>query len=128
MAASDISNLHLGNLYAAQLMDKAKQDLGDLDADFRLGKFVRLKGWLNEKVHRKGQQYRPRDLAQRITGQPLSPTPLVTYLRTKYGELLWYFVRLGPELSFRVRRFLRTRNDESRRQVISRAGPLLKAE
>ncbi|HWY88125.1 MAG TPA: carboxypeptidase M32 [Gemmataceae bacterium] len=77
----------LGNLYAAQFMDKAKQDLGDLDADFRVGSFDRLKSWLNDKVHRPGQQYRSRDLAQRVTGQALSPEPLVSYLRTKYHRL-----------------------------------------
>jgi carboxypeptidase Taq len=77
----------LGNLYAAQLMDKAKQDLSDLDADFRLGKFGRLKSWLNEKVHRPGQKYRSRQLAEKITGQTLSPKPLVNYLRKKYGGL-----------------------------------------
>ena len=77
----------LGNLYAAQLMEQAKQDLGDVDADFRAGKFGRLKGWLNDKVHRPGQQYRPRDLAQKVTGQTLSPKPLVNYLRKKYEAL-----------------------------------------
>ncbi len=77
----------LGNLYAAQLMVKANQDLENLDADFRIGRFGRLKNWLNEKVHRPGQRYRPRDLAQRITGQPLSHQPLMQYLRKKYEAL-----------------------------------------
>jgi carboxypeptidase Taq len=77
----------LGNLYAAQLMDQARKDLGDLDADFRVGKFARLKSWLNEKVHRPGQKYRSRQLAEKITGKPLSHKPLVNYLRGKYGGL-----------------------------------------
>jgi carboxypeptidase Taq len=77
----------LGNLYAAQFMERARQDVGDLDADFRGGEFGRLKGWLNEKIHRPGQRYRPADLCQRITGKPLSHQPLLTYLRTKYGPL-----------------------------------------
>jgi carboxypeptidase Taq len=77
----------LGNLYAAQLMEQARQDLGDLAADFRRGEFGRLKGWLNEKVHRPGQRLRPRDLIRRITGQPLSHRPLLAYLRHKYEPL-----------------------------------------
>jgi carboxypeptidase Taq len=77
----------LGNLYAAQLMDKARQDLGDVDADFRVGKFDRLKSWLNDKVHRPGQKYRSRQLAEKITGQQISTRPLVNYLRNKYGRL-----------------------------------------
>ena len=77
----------LGNLYAAQLMDRARQDLGDLDGDFRRGDFSRLKTWLNEKIHRQGQRFRPRDLCQRVCGQPLSHKPLLAYLRQKYALL-----------------------------------------
>jgi carboxypeptidase Taq len=77
----------LGNLYAAQLMEQARADLGDLDADFRRGEFGRLKGWLNEKVHRQGQRYRAAELCRRVTGKPLSPRPLVEYLRKKFAPL-----------------------------------------
>jgi carboxypeptidase Taq len=77
----------LGNLYAAQFMEQARQDLGDLDEDFRRGEFGRLKGWLNEKIHRQGQRYRAAELCQRITGKPLSHRPLLTYLRNKYAPL-----------------------------------------
>jgi carboxypeptidase Taq len=77
----------LGNLYAAQLMEQARRDLGDLDADFRLGEFGRLKAWLNEKVHRPGQCYRPAELCRRVTGRPLSHEPLLAYLRGKYAPL-----------------------------------------
>jgi carboxypeptidase Taq len=77
----------LGNLYAAQLMEAARRDLGDLDGDFRKGDFGRLKGWLNEKVHRPGQRWRPGDLCRRVTGRPLSHKPLIAYLRGKYAPL-----------------------------------------
>ncbi len=77
----------LGNLYAAQFMEQARVDLGDLDGDFRRGEFQRLKGWLNEKIHRPGQRYRAADLCQRVTGKPLSHKPLLNYLRKKYAPL-----------------------------------------
>ncbi len=77
----------LGNLYAAQLMEAARRDLGDLDGDFRRGEFGRLKGWLNEKVHRPGQHWRPGELCRRVTGQSLSHQPLLAYLRGKYAPL-----------------------------------------
>ena len=77
----------LGNLYAAQFMEQARQDLGDLDEDFRRGEFGRLRGWLNEKIHRQGQRYRAAELCQRVTGKPLSHRPLLTYLRNKYAPL-----------------------------------------
>jgi carboxypeptidase Taq len=77
----------LGNLYAAQFMEQARQDLGGLDSDFRRGEFGLLKGWLNEKIHRPGQRYRAKDLCQRVTGKPLSHKPLLAYLRSKYAPL-----------------------------------------
>jgi carboxypeptidase Taq len=77
----------LGNLYAAQFMDQARRDLGDLDADFRRGEFGRLKGWLNEKVHRPGQRFPAADLCRRVTGQPLSHQHLIRYLQRKYAPL-----------------------------------------
>jgi carboxypeptidase Taq len=77
----------LGNLYAAQFMQQARTDLGDLDDDFRRGRFGRLKGWLNEKIHRQGQRYRAGELCRRVTGEPLSHKPLIAYLRKKYAPL-----------------------------------------
>jgi carboxypeptidase Taq len=77
----------LGNLYAAQFMEQARRDLGDLDGDFRRGDFGRLKGWLNEKIHRHGQRFRAGDLCRRVTGRPLSHQPLLNYLRGKYAPL-----------------------------------------
>ncbi|HEX6985843.1 MAG TPA: carboxypeptidase M32, partial [Planctomycetaceae bacterium] len=77
----------LGNMYAAQLFEKARADLGDLDAPFARGKFGPLKEWLVEHVHRHGRRYRPTELIERVTGRPPSPEPLVRHLRGKYGEL-----------------------------------------
>ncbi len=77
----------LGNLYAAQFMGQARKDLGGLDEDFRRGEFGGLRAWLNEKIHRHGQQYRPGELCRRVTGRPLSPAPLLAYLRDKYSPL-----------------------------------------
>ena len=77
----------LGNLYAAQFMDKARQELGDLDGMFRQGNFTPLKTWLNTHIHQPGQRYRPRELCQHVTGKPLSHKPLLDYLWKKYGSL-----------------------------------------
>ncbi len=77
----------LGNMYAAQLMEQVRKDLSDLDADFRRGDFMRLKSWLNEKIHRPGQRYRPGELCKKVTGRPLSHQPLLAYLRGKYSPL-----------------------------------------
>jgi carboxypeptidase Taq len=77
----------LGNLYAAQFMEQARRDLGNLDNDSKRGDFASLKGWLNDRVHRPGRRYPPAQLCQRITGRSLEHAPLVRYLRAKYQPL-----------------------------------------
>ena len=77
----------LGNLYAAQLMRAAKQNLSGLDDDFRRGEFGRLKAWLGEHVHKHGQRVRAGELCRRATGVPLSPEPFVAHLKEKFGAL-----------------------------------------
>ena len=77
----------LGNLYAAQLFEAAQSQLGDLAEMFGRGEFAPLKQWLNEQVHQRGLHYRAADLAQRITGSPLSAEPLLRHLHGKFGPL-----------------------------------------
>jgi len=77
----------LGNLYAAQLFEQARKDLGDLDAMFARGEFAPLLGWLRKNIHSRGKRYLARDLVRRVTGSDLSPEPLLRHLRAKAGEL-----------------------------------------
>lgn len=77
----------LGNMYAAQFFAAATRDLGDLQSAFVRGEFGALKGWLNEKIHRRGKQYRAQRLVEVVTGQSLSPMPLVRQLHEKFDEL-----------------------------------------
>jgi len=77
----------LGNLYASQFFNQAKQDLGDLDSQFVKGEFANLKNWLRKNIHERGQRYRAEKLAEVVTGESLSHRPLMDYLKTKYGEL-----------------------------------------
>jgi carboxypeptidase Taq len=77
----------LGNMYAAQFMDAARRDMPTLDDEFRRGEFARMKAWLNERIHQHGSRYRARELCRRVTGQPLSHKPLLSYLTGKYAAL-----------------------------------------
>lgn len=77
----------LGNLYAAQFFAQADRDLGGVNALLASGDFLPLKKWLNSKIHDCGQCYSASELVQRVTGQPLSPTPLIQHLRGKLGPL-----------------------------------------
>jgi carboxypeptidase Taq len=77
----------LGNLYAAQLFEKANADLGDLGAMFRRGEFLPLRDWLRKNVHQEGRRYPAAELARRVTGQPLSHDALLRHLRGKFSPL-----------------------------------------
>jgi carboxypeptidase Taq len=77
----------LGNLYAAQLFEKASEDLPGVSEAIAAGDFSGLKGWLNRNIHEQGSRYRPGDLCERVTGKPLSPEPLLKYLSAKLKPL-----------------------------------------
>lgn len=77
----------LGNLYAAQLFERASAELGNLETQLARGEFAPLLGWLRDKVHRHGQRWPAGELMNRAVGQPLSPEPLVRHLRRKFGPL-----------------------------------------
>ena len=77
----------LGNLYAAQFFEQARMDLGDLDAQFSVGEFAPLLGWLKKNIHSQGKRYTAGDLVKRVTGNVLSAEPLLRHLRKKASEL-----------------------------------------
>ena len=81
------STYALGNLISAQLWDKVRRDIRDLDGKIRAGKFEVLLHWLRENIHRHGRKYDPQDLVQRVTGSPITPEPYMRYLTDKYSEI-----------------------------------------
>ncbi|HEX5137630.1 MAG TPA: carboxypeptidase M32 [Planctomycetota bacterium] len=77
----------LGNVYAAQLFDRARKDLGDLDAAFARGEFGPLKDWLHERIHRHGRRYRAKELIERAAGALPSPEPLLSHLEGRAADV-----------------------------------------
>jgi len=77
----------LGNLIGAQLMEKARADIPDLDGQFEAGQFAPLLGWLRKNVHRHGRKFTPNELLERATGKPLNAAPWIAYVRQKFGAL-----------------------------------------
>jgi len=77
----------LGNLYAAQLYDRADNELGGLEPAFARGDFEGFLTWLREKIHRNGQRYRAAELIRLATGSPLDHQPLVRSLKQKYEPI-----------------------------------------
>ncbi|NOX58243.1 MAG: carboxypeptidase M32 [Planctomycetes bacterium] len=77
----------LGNLYAAQLFEKANTDLDNLEAQFARGEIQPLREWLREHIHQHGMRFRAGELCERVTGKALSPAPFMRYLNGKYKPL-----------------------------------------
>jgi carboxypeptidase Taq len=77
----------LGNMMAAQLWYAALAALPGLEEDFTRGDFSRLLGWLRTHVHAEGRRYDLLALVRKVTGEELSPRPLLRYLRERYGTL-----------------------------------------
>jgi len=77
----------LGNIIGAQLMEKIRLELTDLDDQMERGEFGALLRWLQEHVYRHGRKFTPNELLERETGRPLTPKPWIEYVRKKYGAL-----------------------------------------
>ena len=77
----------IGNLIGAQLMDKIRADIPDLDEQVGRGEFAVLLRWLRTNVHRHGRKFTPNELVERATGKPLTPGPWIAYVRKKFGAL-----------------------------------------
>lgn len=77
----------LGNIYAAQLMIAAEKGLGSIDALVRRGAFQDLLEWLRTHIHTHGRRYRPSELVEKATGEPIQADHLVKYLTTKLNEV-----------------------------------------
>ncbi len=77
----------LGNLYAAQMFDKASAELGGLENDFAHGRFSGLLDWLRDRVLRHGHRYSASALVEQATGLPVDYRPFTRSLQLKYREL-----------------------------------------
>jgi len=77
----------IGNLIGAQLMEKVRADIPDLDSQIERGEFGPLLGWLRKNVHRHGRKFTPNELMERATGKPLTAMPWIAYVRKKFGAL-----------------------------------------
>lgn len=77
----------LGNIFAAQLMVAAREELGDLDCMISQGDFRPLLLWLREKVHKHGRCFKPTQLIANACHVPLSSKPLMDYLGKKLKPL-----------------------------------------
>lgn len=77
----------LGNLYAAQLWMRIRQEIPEVEAQLAAGQFQSVLRWLRDRIHRHGRMLTPAQLIEQATGEPLNPAYLVGYLNQKYRAL-----------------------------------------
>jgi carboxypeptidase Taq len=85
----------LGNIISAQLMEKIRSEITDLDAQIERGEFHPLLAWLQDRVYKHGRKFTPGELVERVTGRPLTPKPWIAYVQKKYGAM--YGLRLEKD-------------------------------
>jgi len=81
------STYALGNLISAQLWEKIRKDIQNLDDQICRGDFSELLAWLRKNIHQHGHKYEPQVLVEKVTGSKITPEPYVRYLTKKYGEI-----------------------------------------
>jgi carboxypeptidase Taq len=82
------STYALGNLISAQLWERVREDLPDLDEQLERGEFAPLREWLRDRLHRHGRKLTPGETLERAAGTArVDPEPYVRYLRRKLGEI-----------------------------------------
>ena len=77
----------LGNVIAAQLWERAREAIVDLDDQLRAGELAALRDFLRDLLLRHGGKFEPSEMTERVLGGTLDPEPLLAQLRMKYGEL-----------------------------------------
>lgn len=73
----------LGTILAAQIWERARADLPELDAQLEAGDLAPLRDWLAEHVHRHGRRLEPKDLIVAATGRPLDAEPYLAFARDR---------------------------------------------
>jgi carboxypeptidase Taq len=79
----------IGNVLAAQLFARIRQDLGDVEALFAAGNFAPLRSWLHEHLYRHGKVFTTLELTHHLLARPLDPQPLVAMLDQRHQQL-WH--------------------------------------
>jgi carboxypeptidase Taq len=77
----------LGNLYAAQILNKIEKEMPDFYKNIESGRFDLIKNWLASKIHHYGNLLTPNELIVQVTGEELNVKYLADYLIAKYSQI-----------------------------------------
>ncbi len=77
----------LGNIYAAQFVNKMKKDLPNYHDLIRQGEFKSILNWLKENIHCHGKTLKPTEIIEKVTGEAINPKYFIEYLEEKYSSV-----------------------------------------
>jgi carboxypeptidase Taq len=80
-------NYMIGQLAAAQIFEKAEQDVPNLRIDLVYGDTSRLRQWLQEKIYNEGARLDTFELVERVTGRKLDTLAWERHIQAKYAPL-----------------------------------------
>ncbi len=81
------STYTIGNVMAAQLFERARQDDLGIASGLDRGDYGPLQRWLGQHIHQHGRRYGRDELLVMATGRKLDPAPYIAYLGRKYAEV-----------------------------------------
>jgi carboxypeptidase Taq len=77
----------LGTVLAAQIWQRVRVDIPDLDDQFARGEFTGLREWARQHLHRFGRKFTPKETIARVAGGPIDPEPFLRYVTAKVDDL-----------------------------------------
>ena len=76
-----------GNLYSAQFYNTMKKDMPDIEKNISQGKFEEIREWLRKHIHMHGKSYTAGGLVKKVTGEDLTSSYFIEYLKKKYMDI-----------------------------------------
>ena len=76
----------LGNLYAAQFVDKAKKVIGWNNNTLNVDILHELRQWLKANIHIQGKRFQPKKLCENVTAEKLDKKYFEHYLTLKFNS------------------------------------------
>jgi carboxypeptidase Taq len=76
----------LGTILAAQIWERVRGDLPEIEAQMEAGDLAPLRAWLAEKIHRHGKRLEPKELIRLATGGDLDAGPYLAFARERAGQ------------------------------------------
>ncbi len=73
----------LGNVLSAQIWERLRGDVTDVDEEIERGEFSEINGWLREHLYALGRKLTPAETIAHVCGGPIDPEPYLRYLRAK---------------------------------------------